>query len=407
MNSLRDLLKGLARASKVSGKSATKDVGRILQKVKTGIPSIDKLFHTAKVTRNKKGVIVIDNTPANVVYSLVRKGDLVGLLRMLKSTTVVTAEQVNAFRKIVSDFPETKVAELDELIRKVKTKWPDLDVTVEQLDNLPKSAQSQLAKITKKLYKSIPIGTTVVLLTGVFVVGANWLKDAVEARRGCFMLRNVGGKTVSCRIDTFSCSLSPRHVASLSNPCPSRSYDSLYNTTLVLMVACQNEPSDHCSQSIATALNMPNIVGKFEEIYSDDSKYLLAAESIEKLAKNNKLPKFRICDVSHPAVDQGVINPCRLCDSSADPKSTTYIDPLQYADSDITFLCNADPSAIDTIADVMRTTGVNLFDTFGSTLYMIMKPFALVGLVVLCILFIIGMTLRFIKQKVGGLVSEL
>lgn len=405
MSSLRDLLKGLARASRVSGKHVSKDVSRVLQKVETGIPSVDHLFRTATVTRSESGIILIDNAPANRVYDFVRKGDLVGLLRTLKSTTIVTAEQASAFHKIVSDFPEVKLAELDEFIRKVKMAWPDLDVTTDQLGDLPKSAQSQLASMTEKLYKHMPKGAKVTLIVGGFVMGANWLKEATEARRGCFMFKNVSGKMTSCRINSFSCSISPRSAAPLPNLCQSRNYDGMYNTTLVLMVACQNDKSDHCAQSIASALDMQDIVGKFEEIYKDESKYLLAAEVIERLARDNKLPKFRICDVSHPAVEQGVVTPCRMCDSSADPKSTAYIDPSQYADSNIAFRCNANPSIIDTIADIMQTKGVDLLDGLESTMYTILKPFVLAGLTVLCILFIIGISLRFFKRKAEDLIS--
>lgn len=406
MSGLRDLLKGLGRSSRISGKNGSKDVSRLLKKVDTGILSVDNLFHTANVTRSESGVILIGNAPVNWVRDFVRKGDLVGLARVLKSTSVVTAEHVSAFRKIISDFPEVRLTELDESIKLVKLAWPDLDVTADKLGNLPKSAQSQLASMTKKLYKHIPKGAKVTLIIGGFVMGANWLKEATEARRGCFMFKNVNGKMTSCRIDNFSCSISSRGTdASIPDLCQSRNYDNLYNTTLVLMVACQNDKSDYCAQSIATALGMQDIVGKFKEIYMDDSKYLLAAEVIERLARENKLPKFEICDVSHPAVEHGVVTPCRMCDSSADPKSTTYIDPSQYPDSNVAFRCNANPSIIDTIADIMQTKGVDLLDGIESTMWTVLKPFTLFGLAVLCILFIIGITLRFFKRKAEDLMS--
>lgn len=357
-----------------------------LRSVKTGIVSVDDAIKSLPVTK-ARGVLLMGEVPVGRVGRVLREGDLPEIIRLSKSRIPYTSADQAAFKFTAKEFPDKALRDVDDLANVHKRNYPELNST--SLDTLSTSGAKQIAKVESNLLKYVKPLSYVALALGGFYVGSNWLKTALAARTGCFMVTTINNKTTSCKIAAFSC------TNSTDGTLCSRYPDDLYNITLVLMHIVQLPDTDTLKINLATAVSMQVAELNPKLATLIDNSYLQASTYIKSLVVK---PTFSICSITHPQVEGGVVPGCRMCSPSDDPLSTTFIDPALLADN-VTLRCSITPSILETVADASITTGKNLLDGVFSGLSGIMKYIYIFGgiiilLVLLAVAFKVIMTIR-------------
>jgi len=267
-------------------------------------------------------------------------------------------------------------------VRRNKRTLPELDATLGDVDRLSDTAKGSVRRIESNLMRRFKQGTVIALTIGVVSVGADWIRKTIEARRGCYMITTINGKPSSCKVQSYSCV-----GAAVGNMCDaSSSFDRLYNTTFVLMHVSTLDDADERKQTVAAAagIRVKDLRNKLADVIDSSYEKLHAVVTTWRI---EDMPRFPVCETKHLGIENGVVPPCRMCSSSADPISTQYIDSTKYADN-ITFHCVADPSILDTITDVVVSTGANLLDGVGNTIGRMFKRLGILAFIAVVIIVI-------------------
>lgn len=364
------------------------DAERLLREVDTGIKGVDEAIKSLPVAKSEQGFLIMGERPVGEINKVLREADLAELVRISKKDIPITSSDKSLFKATVNDTPELKFREVSDLANASKAKYPHLDVTVENIENLSKAGQRDLKIAENNLFKYFKRGTIISLTIGTIVVGVDWLAKATEKRKGCFMLTTINHKTTSCKVQAYSC------VGQGGDMCPQNL--KLYNVTLVLMKIATLDDTDSRKISVAKAAGVA--VGDLEKNLSQviDKKYDAIAKVIREMGADR--PEFAICDIRHNDVENGVVPACRMCTPSANPISTQFIDPTQYPDN-ITFQCSINPSLIDTISDAVINTGKNLWDGITNGILQFLKPIAIFIVVILSLFIVVSIVLKFIPNR--------
>lgn len=385
----KGFLRELRRFAGVSTK-ALEDAEKLLKSVDSGIKSVDDAISSAPITRTKDGIILIGDETVGSVDRIMRSGDLENVIRISKRTDIpITSADREAFKVVVGDTPEKAMKEVDDMATRNKRTYPDLDAGIDDIDNISESGKKNLKKIESNLFKYFKRGTVITLTIGVVYVTVDWLAKATNARRGCFMLTTINGETTSCKVQEYTCSeyQDGDHCKSVS-----RDY---YNVTLVLMHVAKLEDTDARKIAVAEAAGVP--VDKLNDQLGKviDNSYEKVALAINSMTDR---PTVNVCGLSHADVEGGKIPPCRMCSPTANPLSTSFIDPDQYAEN-VTFQCVINPNLMDTITDVISKTGKNILDGVGSFVSGSLKSVGIIAIVVLVLLIILFVIIKILPTK--------
>lgn len=323
-----------------SSKSTTEDVSKVLWSAKSGVHSLDDVLKNIKITR-EAGVFKAGNKPIGVLTKLIRQGNIEELAKLSSKQRPFTSVDALRFREITSGFPEQKLDDVARATKASKRKFAHLDTKPEDVSKLSISGQRDLRKIESNLFRYFKEVSTIALTLGSVYVGVDWLVKATQKRRGCFMLTTINNKTTSCRVREYSC------IGESVEHCSSNAFI-YYNTTIILMNIAQAPNDDANKIFLANIINIP--VDEFHKKLPQiiDTKFQKVSTAIDTIKMK---PMHSICTVTHPGIENGIVPPCRMCDPTADPKSTTYIDSSQLP-INVTFHCSTNPSILDTVADV-------------------------------------------------------
>lgn len=388
----KSFLADLKKLSGVTREAAVEEASTLLKNVDSGIKSTDEVIKKLKVTKNRQGSVLLSDTHVGVINRILREGDLKRLVKVTKQNVPVSVADSSAFKRLVGNTPERTLKNVDDVAAIAKRERPHLNATVETLDKISDTAKRDLKRVESNLYKHFKEGTAVALTVGVAYVGVDWVSKATRARKGCFMLTTIDGVTTSCKVAEHTCFASD---AAGRTPCTGTT--DYYNTTLVLMHLATAADSDVNKIAIARATNVPVNDLNARLAYIIDNHYPAVADAIKKMGAQR--PKaFSICGVKNDAVEGGVVPPCRMCDPTADPISTTFIDPAQYGDN-ITFLCVTDPSILDTISDTVVSTGKNLWDGVSTVVSGSLKQIGIIAALVLVVLVLVTIISRAFTKK--------
>lgn len=385
-------LTDLKAYSGVFAEKTADQVKNLLNSVDSGIKSTDDVIKNLAVTKNKQGAFLLGDTPVGAVHKILREGDLKKLIAVSKQNVPVTAADVSAFKKLVGNTPELALKNVDDVATVAKRERPHLNATVDNLDKIPDTAKRDLKKVESNLYRHFKEGAAVALTIGVVTVGVGWISQATRARKGCFMMTVVDGKTTSCKVSAYTCSTGD---AATGNIC--KNALDYYNTTLVLMQLASAPDTD--AQKIAIAavagVAVTELNAKLATVIDDH--YPAVAKAIKEMGANR--PKgFAVCDIKNDAVENGVVPPCRMCDPTANPVSTTFIDPEQYGEN-ITFQCVTNPSVLDTISDAVVSTGHNLWDGVFTLASGTLKQIGILAAIILVLLMLVTFIARMLTAK--------
>lgn len=385
-------LKDLKTYSGVSVANTAEQAKNLLKTVDSGIKSTDDVIKNLTVTKNKQGAFLLGDQPVGAIHKILREGDLKKLIAVSKQNVPVTAADVSSFKKLVGVTPELGLKNVDDVATVAKRERPHLNATVDNLDKLSDTAKRDLKKVESNLYRHFREGTAVALTIGAVTVGVDWISQATRARKGCFMMTVVDGKTTSCKISAYTCSADD---ANTGNKCTN--VQDYYNITLVLMHLASAPDTDPQKKAIATltGIAVNELNAKLSTVI--DNHYATVAKAIKEMGAQR--PKgFSVCGITNDAVENGVVPPCRMCDPTANPVSTTFIDPEQLGEN-ITFQCVTNPSVLDTISDVVVSTGHNLWDGVFTLASGTLKQIGIIAAIVLVLLVLITFIARMLTAK--------
>lgn len=105
-----------------------------------------------------------------------------------------------------------------------------LNATVEDLGKISDTAEQELKMVESNLYKYFKGIAVVTLTVGIVYVGVEWIFKATQIRKDYFMVTTINGVMTSCKVATYTCSISD---AGTDNKCTGTM--DYFNTTLVLM----------------------------------------------------------------------------------------------------------------------------------------------------------------------------
>lgn len=349
---------------------------KLLSNVNTGFDVIDDSLKSLRVDKTRQGYLTFNNHYPGEIRKIIREGDLRGIVKVSKKRFVITDKLENEFKRLTPQTPEKSLRKMFDKVEFYKKTKSYIDSTIDNIKYISMRGMIDLAIIEKNLRYYCNKGEKIPLTLGVVNVEVGWIKKATEMRKGCFMLRTVNNKTSSCKIDAHSCNKTSGYMCQNLKP--------FYNVTLTLMHIVTLEDTDVTKILIAntTGIRVSDLYKKLASVI--DNHYENVATIIQNMEQLPIIPN--ICKLTHPDIESKKVLPCRLCNPSADPLSTTYIDSNQYED-DITFHCSANPSILETIVDVAMSIDKNLFlDT--NSYYSLKSIFISITIVLILVLMI-------------------
>lgn len=374
---------GLSEAAEIE------TLGLLLKNANTGIKALDTTLKALTVERSISGYVLLgeDVTVGNL-HNLLRCGNLPKVLTSLKSSVIATEDEIAAFRTTIGPSAERLIDDLESLLTKNKKLYSHLDATLEDLDKLSSTAKKQLQQAENNLFKYVKNGAVISLVVGTVYVGANWIVKETERRRGCFMFTTIDGVTTSCKVGEYSC-VPHTQGYECANKLNYR------NTTLILMKIATLPDNNSIKIQVARAVdsNSTDFAYKLPALLTQ--KFKLLSDAVDGLLAS-KLPQVNICGERHEYYENGVIPPCRMCDPTALPNSTQYINPAQYG-KNITFRCITNPSVLDVITDTADAIGQNLLD-FGFYIGTTLKWAGILAIIVIVAMILLSAYNTFIAR---------
>lgn len=376
-----ELLKSLRSMSGVT-KRTSEELETVLASSDLGIGVADVALRGAKTSKSTHGYLKVNGVPVNRLQGYMRAGSLVDMLRATGKNVHVSEAESNMFGSLVKDLPENALKNIEDMVRMSVKDRPHLNVTMNNYATLSETAKTEISSFYDNLIKFAKTGTYLALVIGGVTIGANWLINGLADRRGCWMVRTVNGKTTSCRVTSFSCGrqtdrppVTGGEVKSTQTSCTD-DLSSYYNTTLSFIHICELDDTDVDKLNLSRALgvsvdalikNKASILNtKFENINNFVKTY--TGNSNVNVCKQNA------------DIDGGKVPYCRMCDPSADPRSTQYIDTSSFIWENVTFKCIENPTVLELMSDVVHSTGTNLWEAITSVPSTLFKTFKYVGI---------------------------
>jgi len=374
------ILKSLRLMSGVTAKTS-KQLETVLASSKIGLSPADVALRGAKITKSKHGYLKVNEVSVNEFNGYMRAGNLLDVLRVTGKKVHVTEAEQKFFSSLAKDLPERAIKKIEDIVKISAKERPHLNITVNNYDKLSEISKSDITSFTDNLLKVSKAGTYLVLVIGGVTIGVNWIRNGLADRRGCWMLRTVNGKTTSCRVSAFSCgrpsgnlSLSVDTVNS-KQTC-TEDLSSYYNATLSFIHICELGDTDLDKLNLAKSLGVSVDTMIENKTKMLETKFEAINNFVKAYTGNSTV---NICK-PNSAIDNGTVPYCRMCDPSANPRSTLYIDTLSMVGENVTFKCIENPTVLELMSDVVQSTGKNLWEGITSVPSTLFKAFKYVGI---------------------------
>lgn len=338
---------------KLKSRSTVDEVGTLLKNFTSNIKPLETSIVNMVVSLDTHGFIRINDLTIGQLNKLLREGDLKQVASMSFKDSEYTDKDLQDFNALTAHFPENKYYHVTKAINENVKISPQYDITETSFDNLSNELLEELSKIERSLLEHFKPGDIIILNAGTLTVADQWLFDGTRKRKGCYMFTTIDGKISSCKVSSFTCV----GIKTDESTCKDVTNLNYRNTVLDLIAIADADDTNPLKIEVAKIGNVSvNEVQKFLDIIIDDEfneLYTLLQNSRENI------PAFEICVVKNTNIENGVVPTCRLCSPDAQPLTTAYLDPNQYAEN-ITFQCINDPSLIDLISDIEISTKLTL-----------------------------------------------
>lgn len=389
VTSFADFLSKLKRINVVSATSL-EELKNLVKQPGSGLRSVDDAISGLKVSRNKYGLATIESRSVGYVNHILREANLDALIALASRKIPIGVSDRALFSKLIGETPEKALKTVRDASDAAKRTHGTLNVS--DVKDLSVSSARDVKTVENNLFKYFKQGTTVALTIGTVYVAVDWIAKATEARKGCFMITTISGKSTSCKIASYSC-----ESGKTGNFCSN--VGAYYNTTLCLMAAADLPDTDQRKIELCTGFNVSPSELKKKLASVIDSQFATASSIITNMQAD---PKKRItpniCTIVHPDIEGGKIPSCRMCSPTDNPVSTTYIDATQYGEN-ITFQCVDKPSILDTISDVVVTTGKDIWQGVSGGLGSALRILLIVLGVFLGLLVILGLGVKYLRGR--------
>lgn len=395
-SSLKSLLRDLRKiGSGIHYPNGVSQVQNLLRSVNTSVGIFNASLRKAIVSQSKHGYLEIGHarTPINRFEAAIRSGDITKVLKITeKNVPNISSKERASFRSLADGIADAHVNDFVKLSENVHSNYPHLNAnSVEKLSN---RALQDVEKGNNNLYKKFKKGVKITLLFGSTVVGLNFIENHMEAMKGCHLIKSAGtNKNDSCKIANLTCDYIARNQGIICTDAPS----TFYNATIWIMDIVQRADDDVTKKLLATHLN------RDVATLNDGLKTILEEqfEKVEDFFKNKKtaevFPMSRVCNIKHKDIDNNTIGTCRMCSTSADPRSPNYIDP-QFLGENFSLKCMADPTILDAMSDIYQNATDSVFDGIG-TVVKVFKNTMFFGIIFAIIIAIIFIFIKYRNRK--------
>lgn len=369
------------------GKIAAKDLQSVFKSTKLGIEVADEALQSFKPVELPNGMIQLgEDLFPNQLYKIMKSGDLEALVEATKLDMPVLNSDVRAFERLSGDSVYVDMKQFRKQCELYRKTYAKFNVTLENMDKMSKQMAKDLEKVESQAFKYFKEGFTVTTAFGVVIVGVGWVRELMLKMNGCHMLKKVDGRVVSCKLPQYSCD-SPQ-----GTPCGNRDFSKFYNVSVVCIYVATALPVDNELRTLCASM-----CGIESSQLSDQLPALIETKfnKLHEFVHKNfaKLPVIDVCGVKHPKIENGVVPACRMCDPSAVPTSTQYLNPSQFA-ANLAFECVVNCTAVDAIAAFIAATDKNIWDAISGVSDSI-KHVCLFGLLLLVVVFVIGLIVKF------------
>lgn len=369
------------------------ELSTLKSSIASGVPSLDKSIKAAPVVAGKYGVTLIGNVPVGRFTRYLREGNLGELMKINSNKIPITGVDAKTYASIVKDTPEAALKSVRDAAEGSARKYPHLDTGKVTGPNVSKTTTKAVEKIESNLRKRFPSGTKIALGLGVVVVGAGWLSKVLDENKGCFMVTTIGGKTTSCKVDQLSC------VGKGGTMCPNPA--STYNTTLSAIQIAKRADTDALKKRLATAMGVAADKLHDELPKLIDTQFPKLVTTIEAEFTAKAFTPGDFCTLVHPGIENGVVPPCRMCNTAAHPVSTEYRSSEAIPDN-VTYHCETNPTVLGVVADLAKNAAVNVLDGVSQGLMALVKPLLSVLLAIGGVIAAIAVVLFFIRRSNSG-----
>ncbi|KAE9522032.1 hypothetical protein AGLY_017552 [Aphis glycines] len=400
-----ELIGSLRGHSGLTKSTAVKDLDTVLKTSNVGVGAFDDAMRGVKATKSEHGYLKVNGLPVNEFNGLLRSGDLAGVLSAIGHTAVnLTESDRKVFNAMARNFPEKTLRQVDDASRAMRSDRPHLDITINNYDKMSEIAKRDVTSFGDNLCKYFKRGTYLALTVGGVTVGADWLVRGLADRRGCWMVRTINNKTTSCRVSAYTCGGGGGGGNEHTNAAAATCSDDMslyYNATLTFVHVCQLPDTDPEKIKLAKLLDV-----------SADTLFQTKAKLLE--SKFNTIHTFAASYADRSAIgvckayadiEGGIVPYCRMCDPTADPRSTRYVEASLFG-SNLTFKCVDNPTVLDVMSDLVHSTGKNLWNGIVSIPSTVGRTVRNMGLFVLItmVLSIIYVLLRncLFRSRGGG-----
>lgn len=404
---MEGLLKSL-KSMKNTVRATAEDLARALKNsAKTGIATVDHVLGKIRVRKAANGLLTVaDDVPVSRLERIIKSANLEALAKLGDVGATVTSKEKSAFKTLIGDTAESQIHTLDELTENAakSSKFADLNIKIVTAETAPATV-TKLKKAQNAFLKLGKIGAPIVLTIGVAYITIDGLTKATADRTGCFMVTTINGKAHSCKVSSLTCS---SESAGKGNLCSTPAKKFTLNVVLCLLSL--EKTNDNTKSIKAKVCELSGVsdseyMSKFNQImnspkFSDIFDYIKT--NADLITENNRV---EVCSLSTTADTEQRLPLCRMCDPGASPLSTTYIDATELADN-ITFECR-NPTILDTIIDVGKTTGKNLLDSIGDGIWRFVKPFAVAIGAFAVVAFVIFLSMKLINQAKKSRITPL
>jgi len=349
----------------------------IVENVDSGIGLVDDLIKGLKVYKIN-GVTYLGGLPLAKFTNLFKVGNFRNLFK--KS---LTPNDERALKEILKNNPEVKLEELGNKFNQFQKSHIDIDIKPGDVPKALQATKDKINKIEKAIINYYKPATVLSLTIGSVVVGTDWLTKTTKEREGCFMFTNINNKLSSCKISNFTCSNAKNYGEMCSSKPVVGVSDEYYNLTIVFLTIASLPTDNKLYKKLSKELEIKDGSSLFD--HSDEilKTKLAIVDKFYNVHKHQLV--ISPCLLKHPSIENGIIPTCRMCDVTADPLSTEYLDPKQVADN-ITFKCVQNQSILNTVTDVIVSTGVNwLSFVGGNILYNIFKYIGIIAIILIII----------------------
>lgn len=336
---------------------------RVLDSSDLGIDIVDSILKNLTVSKNygSKEFLKVNAVYLHEFESVIRSGNLVRLLEIADRHVVLNGSDKKLFSDIAKDFPEKTLRDIDEISAITKMERPQLNVTYTNIDRLSETSLKELNHFKRNWMKYATAGT-VALVIGTITMINSWFKDALAARRDCWLVKTVNGVSTSCRVSRFTCG----DIQSSSGNTVNVKYcmddtAAFYNITVYFINIVNSDNANVHKVNLTKELYWQVEKLSIDTANLLETKFHVIQNYIETNVKTLHGIFENPCIGTHRDIESGKMPFCRVCDQTADPRSTRFVYPKLVSDK-VTFKCVADPSLVDLFTDMAVSTGQNLWN---------------------------------------------